>query len=251
MSASTLSTDARTADRDAAGRRPAAMLRAALVLLALFVVVGVAMTLGTTPFVQPLDDWWRGVVGAAPDSSLYHGPVPMFFQYLGELPGAIVAVVVIPLLLVLVGRWRSALFFLSSYAAMTLATQVVKNLVDRPRPAPDAAAGLYGPLFKVDHGSFPSGHAAAVGLLVVSVAALIPSGRGALRRTWWVIGALLMVGIVWQRTLVNAHWLSDTLTGLVAGAGCGLLIWWAYRPGLQQDYGRPVWFVHRAQAVAR
>jgi undecaprenyl-diphosphatase len=224
------------------------MLRGAIVLLAVFLAVGVVMTLGTRPVVQPLDDWWRGIVGAAPDSSLYHGPVPMLFQYIGELPGAIVAVVVIPLALVVVGRWRSALFFLSSYATMTLATQVVKNIVDRPRPAPDAAAGLYGPLFTVDHGSFPSGHAATVGVLVVSIAALIPSGRRALRRVWWVVGAVLMVGIVWQRTLVNAHWLTDTLTGLVAGAGCGLLIWWAFWPLLRQDYGRPVRFTDAAKA---
>ena len=31
--------------------------------------------------------------------------------------------------------------------------------VDRPRPVDDLANGLLGPLFPVDHGSFPSGHA--------------------------------------------------------------------------------------------
>ena len=40
-----------------------------------------------------------------------------------------------------------------------LFSQGMKNLVDRPRPAADETLGLFGPLFTVDHGSFPSGHA--------------------------------------------------------------------------------------------
>ncbi|MNJ04708.1 hypothetical protein D3C73_1655920 [compost metagenome] len=50
--------------------------------------------------------------------------------------------------------------------------------------------------------------------------------------------------MVWQRTLINAHWLSDTLFGLVAGVAGALLVWWAFWPLLQRDYGRPVWFCH-------
>ncbi|MGO7983606.1 phosphatase PAP2 family protein, partial [Rhizobium johnstonii] len=102
-----------------------------------------------------------------------------------------------------------------------------KNLVHRPRPAADIENGLFGPLFSVDHGSFPSGHSITVGFVIVGVAALITPGN---RLIWWCIAPLLAVGIVWQRTLINAHWLSDTLFGVIAGAAGTLIVWWAFWP---------------------
>ena len=79
--------------------------------------------------------------------------------------------------------------------------------------------------------------------MAVAVFALIPADRRNLRIVWGVLGALIMVGMVWQRTLINAHWFSDTVFGLVAGTGATLLVWWAFWPLLQKDYGRPVWFM--------
>ncbi|WP_223693621.1 phosphatase PAP2 family protein [Leifsonia poae] len=244
----TAGTDQRQKVQSAAFRvpRPRKMLWWSLGLLAAFVVMGVFVMIGRgVPFTQPLDDWWRTIVGASPDSALYRTAVPMFFQNLGEGPGTLVSVVVIPAVLVIVGRWRSALFFLSiTLVGPGLFSQVMKNLVNRPRPAADPEHGLFGPLFLVDHGSFPSGHSVSAGALVFGIAALIPASRRLLRTAWWVIAAVLMVGMVWQRTLVNAHWLSDTVFGLAAGVAAALLMWWVFWPLLRQDYGRPVWFLH-------
>jgi len=229
------------------------MLWWALGLLAVFVAMGIAIAPDpSAPFTQPLDDAWRAVVGVGPDSGAYTWFVPMFFQQLGELPGVIVTVVVLPLALVAVGRWRSALFFVSVTAfGPGLLSQAMKNLVDRPRPAADPTLGLFGPLFSVDHGSFPSGHSISAAALAVSVAALIPPSRTLARRVWWVIGALLMVGMVWQRTLVNAHWLSDTLTGLLTGVAAALLMWWAFWPLLHRDHVRPLPFLRASSDGAR
>jgi undecaprenyl-diphosphatase len=194
-----------------------------------------------TPFTQPLDDAWRALIGVGADSGAYPRFVTMFFQQFGELPGVVVTVLLIPLALVLVGRWRSAVFFVSVIAlGPGLLSQVMKNLVDRPRPIADATLGLSGPLFSVDHGSFPSGHSISAAAFAVSVAALIPPSRTLVRRAWWVLGLLLMLGMAWQRTLVNAHWLSDTLVGLVTRVGAALLMWWAFWPWLHREYGRPI-----------
>ncbi len=234
-------------------RRPAALLWWSLGLLAAFVAMGVAVGLNPeAPFTQGLDDGWRAFVGAAPDGGAHTWALPMLFQYLGELPGAVLTVILIPLGLVVVGRWRSTLFFLSAtLVSAGLLSQGMKNLVHRPRPADDAALGLYAPLFQVDHGSFPSGHAVSAAALVFGIAALIPATRVVARRVWWIVGAVIMLGMMWQRTLINAHWLSDTFFGLVAGAAGVLLMWWAFWPWLQRDYGRPVWFLHpRRAAVA-
>lgn len=232
---------------EASTPRPKAMLWTAIGLLAAFIVMAVAVGLNpSAPFTQGLDSWWRGIIGASPTDTLHTGPLAMFFQYMGELPGAVVTIILIPLVLVIVGRWRSSLFFLS--AAMfgpALISQVTKNLVDRPRPATDEALGLFGPLFMVDHGSFPSGHAVTAGAITFAIAALIPSARRTLRKIWWVIAALIMIGMMWQRTLINAHWLSDAIFGIIAGVVGTLLMWWAFWPLLRSDYGRPVWFLHR------
>ena len=240
---------AASAPRD---RRPVALLVWALALLAAFAVMGLLVALSAEgPFTQPVDDWWRRIVGAAPDGGSHTWFLPMFFQHLGEAPGALFMVILLPAGLAVVGRWRSALFvFASCMVALGLYSQGMKNLVDRARPAADDALELFGPLFEVDHGSFPSGHAVSASALVFLVAALIPSTRRALRSAWWIIGALIMVGMMWQRTLINAHWLSDTFFGLVAGAAGVLLMWWAFWPWLQRDYGRPVWFVHLGQRSA-
>lgn len=232
---------------EASTPRPKAMLWTAIGLLAAFVVMAIAVGVNpAAPFTQGLDAAWRGMIGASPNDTLHTGPLAMFFQYLGEIPGAVLTVLVIPIALVIVGRWRSSLFFLSAVMLGSLViSQVTKNLVSRPRPAADEALGLFGPLFSVDHGSFPSGHAVTAGAVAFAVAALIPSSRRTLRRIWWVIAALIMIGMVWQRTLINAHWLSDAMFGLVAGVVGALLMWWAYWPLLRADYGRPVWFLHR------
>lgn len=219
---------------------------------AAFVLMAVAVAVNpSAPFTQGLDAWWRGIIGQGPDDTLYRGPVAMFFQDLGQIPGAILTIIVIPLVLVLFGRWRSALFFLAALLLCPLVlSQVTKNLVNRPRPAFDEAAGLAGPLFTVDHGSFPSGHAVTAGALAIAVAALIPPTHRALRAVWWVVAVLLVLGMMWQRTLINAHWLSDAFFGIVAGVVGALLMWWAFWPLFRADYGRPVWFLRRAQVEA-
>ncbi|WP_127473350.1 phosphatase PAP2 family protein [Microbacterium sulfonylureivorans] len=225
--------------------RPLALLVWALVLLGAFGLMGLVVSLNAEgPFAQPIDDWWRRLVGAAPDGGSHTWFLPMFFQYLGEAPGALFMVILLPVGLAVVGRWRSALFvFASCLVSLGLYSQGMKNLVDRPRPAADDVLSLFGPLFTVDHGSFPSGHAVAAGALVAIVAALVPGDRRTLRLAWWVVGTLIAVGMMWQRTLINAHWLSDTFFGIVAGVAGVLLMWWAFWPWLQRDYGRPVWFL--------
>jgi undecaprenyl-diphosphatase len=172
--------------------------------------------------------------------------VPRFFQGLGQAPGTLGLLVALPLALAAVGRWRSGLFVaVAGVFCVGILAQGMKNLVDRPRPAADGALGLYGPLVGVDHGSYPSGHVGTAVFAAVVIAALLPPHPGSARTIWWLVGVFLTVGMVWQRTLVNAHWLSDAVFGAVAGAGGALLMWWLFWPWLQRDYGRPLAFFGR------
>ncbi|WES63076.1 phosphatase PAP2 family protein [Microbacter sp. GSS18] len=248
----TTSPSATTSSGALARRRPARLLWWALGLTGAFTLMGVLVALDAErPFTQALDDVWRAFVGASPDGVAYRQPLAMFFQLLGEGPGALVMLILLPAGLAIVGRWRSALFFIAAcMTGMGLYSQGMKNLVDRPRPAADEALGLFGPLFSVDHGSFPSGHAVSAGVLAVAVLALIPATHRVLRIVWGVVGGLIMLGMIWQRTLINAHWVSDAVFGAIAGSAAVLLMWWAFWPWLQKDYGRPVWFLHRGRRAS-
>ena len=235
------------APRPAQPARPRALLVTGLVGLVLFALFGLAVLQDVeAPFTQPLDDAWRRLVGASGLDQVSWA-VPMAFQYLGELPGAVLTILLIPAWLFVIRRWRSALFFLTAeLAGSMVVSQLTKNLVDRPRPADDLANGLFGPLFSVDHGSFPSGHAVSAGILLVAVAAILPPSK---RLVWWIVGGVIAVGMIWQRTLINAHWFSDAVFGVIGGASATLVLWWAFSTLLAKDYGKPL-FRRRIESPA-
>ena len=234
--------------RPAAVPRPRWMLWTAVGLLVVFAALAVGVLAAPdAPWSQGLDDLWRRSVGVGPESWMPGFALAQLFQNLGQLPGAVLMMILIPLVLVLIGRWRSALFVIAvQLAGPGLLSQLTKNLVDRPRPAEDTAAGLFGPLVQVDHGSFPSGHSVSMAAIIITVLALIPASAVWARRVWIVLGVLLAAGMVWQRTLINAHWLTDTCAGLIGGAAVALLLWWAFLPWLRRDQERRLWFLPKA-----
>ena len=89
--------------------------------------------------------------------------------------------------------------------------QLLKNLFERPRPADM--------LVTADLGSFPSGHVANAATMAVVVGLIV-------RRTWvWIVGVVYAVLMMLSRTYLGAHWLSDTVGGLILGAGAAILVW--------------------------
>ena len=44
--------------------------------------------------------------------------------------------------------------------------------------------------------------------------------------------------MMWSRTFLAAHWLSDTVAGAVLGAGVALMLWWLCAPLLARDDAR-------------
>lgn len=177
------------------------------------------------PF-QGLDDRWLSWMGG-PHEGMYSALAAVLNWFGGPL-GSVVPLSLLLFLLVRRRRVAAAFLFATYMAGNMLVVQGLKHLVDRPRPAD--------PLVRVDHGSFPSGHAAGAALLVVIVGAvLIPAAR---RRAWWIGGAVFTLAMMWSRTWLHAHWLSDTAAGAVAGAGAGLLAWWICAPALAREAER-------------
>ncbi|MFG2328095.1 phosphatase PAP2 family protein [Streptomyces sp. NPDC048604] len=214
----------------ASRRRPSPTARRsgplALGVLFLLVTAALAATVlarPERPVLQPLDDTWLRWMGGPHD-----GPYAVVAAALNWFGGPLGVVVPVGLLVFLAvrRRWPSLLCVLTAYLVGNfLVVQALKFGVDRPRPVD--------PLVRVDHGSFPSGHVAGTALLVViAVALLVPAGR---RRGWWAAGAALTLAMMWSRTWLHAHWLSDTLAGATTGAGMALVLWWAFTPLLNRE----------------
>ena len=114
------------------------------------------------------------------------------------------------------GRWTAA-YFLIAVAVSAGLVQLIKNTVDRPRP--EAI------LVTSDFGSFPSGHSANAATLVTALGIII-------WRTWvWIAGGLYVLLMMLSRNYLGAHWLTDTVGGLVLGAAIAVVCWapFAYR----------------------
>ncbi|MFD9302019.1 phosphatase PAP2 family protein [Streptomyces sp. NPDC060048] len=219
--------DARRAPVPDEGRRRTGTLALGAGLLGAAAVLGavVRRDVARPPF-QDLDERWLSWMGG-PHEGLYSA-VAAGLNWFGGPLGAVVPLALLCFLLVR-RRWVAAGFLLGVYAiGNMLVVQGLKHLVDRPRPAD--------PLVRVDHGSFPSGHAAGAALLVVLVGVLlVPAAR---RRAWWTGGAVFTLAMMWSRTWLHAHWLSDTAAGALAGAGAGLLAWWICAPALAREAAR-------------
>lgn len=131
-----------------------------------------------------------------------------------------VPILVVVLLLLTKHRW-GALFFLLASLLSGGAVQLLKNAFDRARPDDI--------LVIVDHGSFPSGHVANAATIAVTLGII-------LRRTWvWVAGVAYAVLMMLSRTYLGAHWLSDTVGGVLVGAAVAVIVWAPFASRLQRE----------------
>jgi len=121
------------------------------------------------------------------------------------LPGVVVIVLCVR------RRFWSALFLAASSVLSALAVQLLKGVIGRPRPEDM--------LVTADFGSFPSGHSANAATLVVCLGIV-------LRRAWvWAAGAAYVILMMLSRTYLGAHWVSDTVGGLLLGVAVALIVW--------------------------
>lgn len=111
---------------------------------------------------------------------------------------------------------RATLFgWLLSMFVTTGLVMAIKHSIRRPRPDSDTLLYGGGP----DQHSFPSGHAARMGVLAVWG---WQYGGGA----GWLVSALAFI-VSWSRVRLRIHYLGDVTVGLVLGMAMGLagLVW--------------------------
>jgi membrane-associated phospholipid phosphatase len=176
------------------------------------------------PFTARLDRWWLSVVTTWQAEPLTRAGEVL--SYLAGPWGGTVVVAILAVLLLRRRRIRTAVFLALAAACGSGASQLIKHLVQRPRPPH--------PLVRADFGSFPSGHVittVVVGLALV--AALSRPGRRTLPLTGAAFAAVLMMCC---RTYLRAHWLTDTFESVLVASGIALVLWYLFAPALRREH---------------
>ncbi|MDX6628002.1 MAG: hypothetical protein QOH00_248 [Gaiellales bacterium] len=102
-------------------------------------------------------------------------------------------------------------FLLVVYLGDLLITTGIKDLVDRARPTLNPIAATLGP-------SFPSGHSSTAASFYAAVAFMLARRRSARVRALLAGAAgAIAVAVAASRVLLDVHWVSDVIAGLMLG----------------------------------
>ncbi len=189
-------------------------------LLALVVLLAFVVPAG--PFA--IDRRWSEAMRDIQTPALEH--IALVFNALGHGLWRALSLAAVGAVLLLVRRLLALLAFALAESLTPLLSNVLKQLVDRPRP-PDS-------LIHPTSTSFPSGHAAYAGATGIALVLLF-TAPGPRRMLWWTLAVLGIAGMAWSRTYLQVHWLSDVAAGSLLGIGISLLVFgsaqrWSSRP---------------------
>lgn len=188
---------------------PGVTITAAIVLLAVAAVFAGFLLQGpqNPPFQAADNGWHDAMLGTR--NPFWDG-VNLVLNWAGYT-GMFVFHALLGAVLLVRRRPKMALFSVMAGVVVTLLVQVLKILVQRPRPLD---AGVFTETY-----SYPSGHASSTAAFVVSAALLIG-------RAWtWILAALGAVAMMLSRTYLAAHWLSDVVGGACLATAVVLLLW--------------------------
>lgn len=163
-----------------------------------------------------IDSWWGDVVRVTRGSAPY--AIAVFFAEIGTAVGAAaIGAVAIALLLVL-RRKRDAASVATAMLLGVAGSELTKALVLRPRPS--------GALYSTSGSSYPSGHSMGAAALACSLALVVWNAdrvSEGMRRLAWALAAAWTLIMMWSRTALHVHWLSDTICGALLGLAAALL----------------------------
>ena len=180
----------------------------AIVLLAAVAVGATLIPAGPLTF----DSQWSELMRDIETPLLTH--LARIFNALGRGLWRALTLAAIGLVLLAARRWPALTAFSVSEAMTPLLGNVIKTIVDRPRPP--------GRMLEAHGSSFPSGHAAYASVTAVAVVLLFthPGGR---RLFPFALAATVVAGMAWSRTYLQVHWFSDVVGGATLGLAVALL----------------------------
>ncbi|MGO3146131.1 MAG: phosphatase PAP2 family protein [Leucobacter sp.] len=169
----------------------------------------------------PFDNTWRGWVQLTLESGAY--PIATMLAEVGSAFGVAAFGVISAALLFTLKQPRAAATVLTSLVIGVALSQLLKLLVDRPRPL-DAVYFFSGE-------SYPSGHAMGAAAFAVSLSIAVSSvlnsgevhGHPVFMRWVWIVACVWIAAMMWSRTALGVHWLSDAIAGALIGIAAALI----------------------------
>ena len=138
---------------------------------------------------------------ALPQQPVLHDVAVFLADITGSTEAAIVGVLIAAWFLAGPFWWRSALLLGTSVLLSAPLGNLLKDIFARPRPDWHTV--------EVKYFSYPSGHTIGTAVLMMALIVII-------RRTWiGVLGVSWIALTVWGRIYLGAHWLTDTVGGLL------------------------------------
>jgi undecaprenyl-diphosphatase len=177
-------------------------------------VLGVALVAVTLWAAAGVPDWDAELSRSA--RSLDTGLAGFMADVFNAAGSLLVSVVVAVVCVVVALRWDLSVMAVAAALLLAeIATTVLKLLVGRSRPPGADLQGL------IDFG-YPSGHVARITAVCVVVGVLWLAGHR--RWAWWAVLGALVAGMAAARVISGAHYLTDTLGGLLVGLLVGVLV---------------------------
>lgn len=202
-----LPSSVRTADPDA--RRAVALVVGVAATVA-FVALRIVVAIGDHEPLS-LDIWWNDLMVATLSTpAIVVAWIPAVVG--GTLGMIVVGLVLIALFVWRRRRWDAATLAIAMVVVVTIGASMAA-VIARVRPADSLAESTAT--------SFPSGHTA--------VATTVAVVLGLLLRRWyvWALGVAWVLLMMWSRTYLHAHWLSDVIAGMLEGIAVATLVWCA------------------------
>ncbi len=190
--------------------RRVVILTVGIIATVAFVVIRLVVALGGHDPL-PMDVWWHELTLTTLSD------VGVLIAWVPATVGGTIGMIVIGLLIVVAFLWRKRPWDAAHVAiAMVIVVAIgapMSYIVARVRPSDSLAESTAT--------SFPSGHTAVAATVAITLAFIF--------RRWyvWVIGAVWVAAMMWSRTYLHAHWLSDVLAGLFEGIAVACLVWCA------------------------
>ncbi|MEV8268412.1 phosphatase PAP2 family protein [Microbacterium sp. NPDC076911] len=190
-------------------RRPIALVVGVVATVA-FVILRFVVAFGDR---EPLaiDVWWHDLMVAT------YSEVGVVIAWIPAIVGGTIGMIVVGAFVVGVFLWRKRRWDAANLAIALVVVVAIgapmAAVIARMRPANSLAESVAT--------SFPSGHTAVATTFAITLALLV--------RRWhiWALGTLWVVVMMWSRTYLYAHWLSDVVAGLLEGIAVATLVWCA------------------------
>lgn len=207
-------------------RQPAWLLWSTLP--AVLLVLAFGLWLRTSVVGPTTIDWaWLNLVGLDLDTVPYW--VAVTLAEVGGGTGAVICTGLLAAVFVLCRRFRAAGYLATTMLLGIGLSEVLKAIVTRVRPGHQ--------LYESLGYSYPSGHsmgaaALAMGLAVIATRshmlrarAAAPAGPPPRLRFHWsmILAAVWILTMMWSRTALQVHWLSDTVAGAFIGISAAVL----------------------------